>query len=442
MPIVKGVADCRRDACERDQERLPPALLAAPSPVNSRTYRGPSTCRPQSIPSSVHSRLTASNVELLDAFRDNGNVMGPAPRPRDRDEDIGCFCLERTKQEPGPTTTGSIDSPIQCFNCGGTGHYSRAAFEGAPEAVTITSGVCSFPIADVANDEIMLAHSRTNVLCDVHFSESPASIVALRALWNLVKDFLPYHSEEAWRALAVLKNAEDDRDSHWLHGQIPNLRAFPLQILMTIPDMPLEAGWTKGRPVIAWIDVAPSLTHLKVHKVTALPVQRELVVILDAYHWSHAAVIRAVENHGCRVGTNVFVDLYVKLDKPPVCVRHHLAAVTQFAETVKSIAEFANVPLIRYVSDSAAAEERVPLPVDLNEVLKNLGETYETRLTSDQLKACRKFREGRIRYEYYAAREDGLLEIPEDARSTCSPNGTSPRPYQGNGQYFIRGQPP
>uniref|UniRef100_A0A183GW23 DNA polymerase III subunit epsilon n=1 Tax=Heligmosomoides polygyrus TaxID=6339 RepID=A0A183GW23_HELPZ len=72
--------------------------------------------------------------------------------------------------------------------------------------------------------------------------------------------------------------------------------------------------------------------------------------------------------------------------------------------------------LIRYVSDSAAAEERVPLPVDLNEVLKNLGETYETRLTSDQLKTCRKFREGRIRYEYYAAREDGLLEIPEDER--------------------------
>ncbi|VDO19669.1 unnamed protein product, partial [Heligmosomoides polygyrus] len=92
------------------------------------------------------------------------------------------------------------------------------------------------------------------------------------------------------------------------------------------------------------------------------------------------------------------------------------AAVAQFAETVKSIAEFADVQLIRYVSDSAAAEERVPLPVDLDEVLKNLGETYETRLTSDQLKTCRKFREVRIRYEYYAAREDGLLEIPEDER--------------------------
>ncbi|VDO28272.1 unnamed protein product [Heligmosomoides polygyrus] len=88
----------------------------------------------------------------------------------------------------------------------------------------------------------------------------------------------------ACSALAAVKNAEDDRDSHWLHGQIPNLRAFPLQILTTIPDMPSEAGWTKGRPVIAWIDGAPSLTHLKVHKVTVLPVQRELVVILVAYH--------------------------------------------------------------------------------------------------------------------------------------------------------------
>ncbi|VDP48324.1 unnamed protein product [Heligmosomoides polygyrus] len=34
----------------------------------------------------------------------------------------------------------------------------------------------------------------------------------------------------ACSALAVMKNAEDDRDSHWLHGQIPSLRAFPLPI--------------------------------------------------------------------------------------------------------------------------------------------------------------------------------------------------------------------
>ncbi|VDP32261.1 unnamed protein product [Heligmosomoides polygyrus] len=39
--------------------------------------------------------MRIANAKLLDAFRDNGNVMGPAPRPRDRNEDIGCFCSER-----------------------------------------------------------------------------------------------------------------------------------------------------------------------------------------------------------------------------------------------------------------------------------------------------------------------------------------------------------
>ncbi|VDP12719.1 unnamed protein product [Heligmosomoides polygyrus] len=37
-----------------------------------------------------------------------------------------------------------------------------------------------------------------------------------------------------------------------------------------------------------------------------------------AFGSCHAAVIRAVENHGRRFGTNVFIDLCVKLDKPPI----------------------------------------------------------------------------------------------------------------------------
>ncbi|VDP32678.1 unnamed protein product [Heligmosomoides polygyrus] len=190
--------------------------------------------------------------------------------------------------------------------------------------------------------------------------------------------------------------------------------------------MPPESGWTKGKTVIAWINGAPSLTQLKIHKLTTLPVQRELLVILVAYHWSHAAVLRAAENHGRRVGTKPVYDIISRTrlfdnptlgsvgskilnrvygalgcdeqedSTPPIPARRYLGIIKS---TRLFLIDDQNnaVNLIRYVSDSAAAVERVPLPVDLNE-------------------ACRKFREGRIRYEYYAAREDGLLEIPVDER--------------------------
>ncbi|VDO61427.1 unnamed protein product [Heligmosomoides polygyrus] len=178
--------------------------------------------------------------------------------------------------------------------------------------------------------------------------------------------------------MAAVKNAENHRDSHWL-GQIPNQRAFTLLILTTIPDMPSESSWRKGRAVELSCDKQEEA-------IPPVPDRRYLSTIK------------------C---TRVFLTDDQNNARPPT--------FAQFAKTIKSIAEFANVLLIRYVSDSAAAEERVPLPVDLNEVLKKLGETYETHL-SDQLKTCRKFLEGHIWYEYYAARDDGLLDIPEDER--------------------------
>ncbi|EPB77871.1 hypothetical protein ANCCEY_03047 [Ancylostoma ceylanicum] len=57
------------------------------------------------------------------------------------------------------------------------------------------------------------------------------------------------------------------------------------------------------------------------------------------------------------------------------------AAVAQFAETLLSIADFSELAILRYVSDTSMAEERSPLPVDLNEVLKSLGDDFAANLS-------------------------------------------------------------
>ncbi|RCN48210.1 hypothetical protein ANCCAN_05756 [Ancylostoma caninum] len=239
----------------------------------------------------------------------------------------------------------------------------RAAFEGAPEAVVVTQSVCDFALSQLSEDEMLLARSRPNVSCAIRFSEPPASVEARKRLCRLVKNFLPCHPEEgilplkvsklgyqdlAWlhdranqfdnfclnpivakekmshlfnvacSTLAAIKSAADDRRTHWVRAVVPSLRAYPIRISLTLTDMPTEAGWTKGRPAEAWIDGAPSASHMQVHFVGVNPRGRELHITLMAQSWSHSSVLRAIESNGRRVGEQIFVDVCVKLGRVPV----------------------------------------------------------------------------------------------------------------------------
>ncbi|EYB99774.1 hypothetical protein Y032_0120g930 [Ancylostoma ceylanicum] len=90
------------------------------------------------------------------------------------------------------------------------------------------------------------------------------------------------------------------------------------------------------------------------------------------------------------------------------------AAVAQFAETLLSIADYSELVILRYVSDTAMAEERSPLPVDLNEVLKSLGDDFAANLSDTDSATCARFRAGRLRYEQFAQQEN--LEMSDQDR--------------------------
>ncbi|KAL6734781.1 hypothetical protein Aduo_005282 [Ancylostoma duodenale] len=86
----------------------------------------------------------------------------------------------------------------------------------------------------------------------------------------------------ACSTLAAIKSAADDGRTHWVRTVVPSLRAYPIRILLTLTDMPTEAGWTKGRPAEALIDGAPSASHMQVHFVGVIPGGRELHITLMA----------------------------------------------------------------------------------------------------------------------------------------------------------------
>ncbi|KIH56782.1 hypothetical protein ANCDUO_13036 [Ancylostoma duodenale] len=90
----------------------------------------------------------------------------------------------------------------------------RAAFEGAPEAVTVTQSICDFPLSDMQEDDFVLADSRYNVSCSMRFSEPPVSFEARDHLCQVVRQFLPMHPGEGLLPLRV--HALPEEEKQWL----------------------------------------------------------------------------------------------------------------------------------------------------------------------------------------------------------------------------------
>ncbi|KIH66106.1 hypothetical protein ANCDUO_03562 [Ancylostoma duodenale] len=77
------------------------------------------------------------------------------------------------------------------------------ALEGAPDAVTITSG-------QVFTNEILRARCRQNVSTAVRFSEPPISIEAQDTSCEMVRHFFPAHLDEGILPMEVMKMRPED----------------------------------------------------------------------------------------------------------------------------------------------------------------------------------------------------------------------------------------
>ncbi|RCN34071.1 hypothetical protein ANCCAN_20092 [Ancylostoma caninum] len=338
----------------------------------------------------------------------------------------------------------------------------RAPFEGAPEAVVVTQSVCDFALSHLPEDEMLLARSRPNVSCAIRFSESPASVEARKRLRRLVKSFLPCHPEEgilplkvsklwyqdlAWlhdrgnqfdnfclnpivakekmshmfnvacSTLAAIKSAADDRRTHW----VPSLRAYPIRISLTLTDMPTKAVWTKGCPAEAWIDGAPSASHMQVHFVGENPRGRELHIALMAQSWSHSSVLRAIESNGRRVREQIFVDVCIKLGRVPVTAEpaYEIISRVNIFENIRpgTTADRIVNRVYGLVALGCADEDEEQEDVPREDQISLTIRGRKTALTTDQQAVdkalCDRFR-GRLCYEQFAQQEN--LDLSEQGR--------------------------
>uniref|UniRef100_A0A7I4Z1S2 Uncharacterized protein n=1 Tax=Haemonchus contortus TaxID=6289 RepID=A0A7I4Z1S2_HAECO len=86
------------------------------------------------------------------------------------------------------------------------------AFEGAPEAVSVSPSICEFRVSDAELDEIVTAISRPNISYAIRFPEFPSSKEAQRTLCALVRNFRPAHPEEGLLPLRVFKLTRSERE--------------------------------------------------------------------------------------------------------------------------------------------------------------------------------------------------------------------------------------
>ncbi|RCN50877.1 hypothetical protein ANCCAN_03095 [Ancylostoma caninum] len=93
----------------------------------------------------------------------------------------------------------------------------KIAFEGCPEAVTVSPIICDFPLTEIEVDDFVLAETRINVSCAMRFSEPPISRDAQSELIDLARQFLPAYPADGILPLRVSKL--DREDTEWIEDR-------------------------------------------------------------------------------------------------------------------------------------------------------------------------------------------------------------------------------
>ncbi|KAK6060194.1 hypothetical protein COOONC_02149 [Cooperia oncophora] len=234
---------------------------------------------------------------------------------------------------------------------------------GCPDAVTITPFVCSFSLDDLSQYEIVAARARKNVSSAMRFSEPPASLHAREQLADIVRCFLPMHPEEgilplmvskisraerdwlqdrlgsfnnffrdpvgskqrlakicntACSALAAVNAAGDDRRTHWVPGTVVTPLWYPLRLKLSLTEMASEVGWAPGRHVVLWIPRSDGHLWTKVTSVTAVSQEKLLIIVIEAFRWSHNSLTSLIRRFGRNSEDGRVIDLCVRLSKSTI----------------------------------------------------------------------------------------------------------------------------
>ncbi|RCN26178.1 hypothetical protein ANCCAN_28102 [Ancylostoma caninum] len=175
----------------------------------------------------------------------------------------------------------------------------KIAFEGCPEAVTVSPIICDFPLKEIEVDDFVLAEPRINVSCAMRFFEPPISRDAQSELIDLARRFLLAYPADgilplrvskldredtewiedrgnsfttyttdprsarkrmgqlfsaACSALAANALIGDDKNTHHVMATVPSLTAFPLRLEFRLSEMTSDSGWSVQRPVDVWVE--------------------------------------------------------------------------------------------------------------------------------------------------------------------------------------------
>ncbi|KAK5976235.1 hypothetical protein GCK32_013580 [Trichostrongylus colubriformis] len=76
-----------------------------------------------------------------------------------------------------------------------------------------------------------------------------------------------------------------------------------------------EAGRAPGRHVALWVSGSDHIIRVTVVSVHPLSQKRAISVVLLAFRWSHDALCRAIDQHGCDVGGTRAFDVTVRFSK-------------------------------------------------------------------------------------------------------------------------------
>ncbi|EPB71704.1 hypothetical protein ANCCEY_09199 [Ancylostoma ceylanicum] len=100
--------------------------------------------------------------------------------------------------------------------------------------------------------------------------------------------------------------------------------------------MPVEAGWTKRRPVVLWVVGTHSVKRALVRHVEPLAEREALEVTLDAYGWSSNPLEEDIKKRGRLMKDGYLLDICVRLTKAP-------AAANSIYENISRMQVFENL---------------------------------------------------------------------------------------------------
>nr|CDJ93456.1 unnamed protein product [Haemonchus contortus] len=251
------------------------------------------------------------------------------------------------------------------------------AFEGAPEAVSVSPSICKFRVSDAELDEIVTAISRPNISYAIRFPEFPSSKEAQRTLCALVCVRLAPPTVGAEPLHKLISQSQ-------LFGEFPE-NSQATAVLDTIyGQQRIEVGPDGPQHKNVSVSVGGRSFTLREDQVAALEIGEHRLPIL---------AIQAAFGTGKTVlGALIAGRTFSKFQERVIATTSTNTEVAQSTDTLLRLDEYRNIDILRYVSDSVLIEGAPQTPIDLHTILKRLPVDYADKLSEEALQTCRKYK--------------------------------------------------